>query len=89
MSAPGSCGRCTIATVTKRHPLAALALALVPVIALVGGLPFVNRVEPTVLGLPFLLFWILAWVLATPLVLAVAYVVFDAEDDRTTERTGR
>jgi hypothetical protein len=69
--------------VTKRHPIVALVLALVPVVALVAGLPFVNRLEPVVLGLPFLLVWILGWVLVTPLFLAVAYVLVDTKADRT------
>jgi hypothetical protein len=47
-----------------------LAVAFIPALALVAGLPFVNRIEPVVLGLPFLLSWILGWVLATPLFLA-------------------
>jgi len=46
-------------------------LAVVPGVLLLGGLPFVNRVEPYVLGLPFLLFWILACVLLTSAVMAV------------------
>lgn len=53
----------------------ALVVAAFPVLALTCGLPFVNRLEPVVLGLPFLLFWILAWVLATPLFLCAAYVL--------------
>ena len=52
-----------------------LVIAFIPALALVAGLPFVNRLEPVVLGLPFLLFWILGWVLATPLFLAAAYLV--------------
>jgi hypothetical protein len=28
--------------------------------------PFVNRIEPRIVGLPFLLCWIIAWVLLTP-----------------------
>ena len=52
-----------------------LALAFIPALALVAGLPFVNRLEPVVLGLPFLLAWILGWVLATPLFLAAAYAL--------------
>jgi hypothetical protein len=54
-----------------------LVVAFIPALALVAGLPFVNRLEPVVLGLPFLLFWILAWVLATPLFLATAYFLTD------------
>ena len=56
--------------------------AFVPALALVAGLPFVNRLEPVVLGLPFLLFWILAWVLATPLFLGAAYLLADRTSDR-------
>ncbi len=43
--------------------------ALVPVIALSVAVPFVNRLEPTIFGLPFVLFWVIAWVLLTPLFL--------------------
>lgn len=55
-----------------RTKLAAL-LAAVPILALILGLPFVNRTEPMVLGLPFLLAWFVGWVLATPVFLAAAY----------------
>lgn len=73
---------------TKRHPLVALVLGLVPVVALVAGLPFVNRVEPVVLGLPFLLFWILGWVLATPVFLCVAYLLGGSQDDGAADGAG-
>jgi len=53
---------------TKR----ALAFAAVPFLTLVFCLPLVNRVHPVILGLPFLLFWIVFWVLVTPLVLFLA-----------------
>jgi hypothetical protein len=59
--------------------------AFVPALALVAGLPFVNRLEPIVLGLPFLLFWILAWVLATPVFLGVAYLLTAREPDRASD----
>lgn len=42
-------------------------LAAVPMAALSIAVPFVNRVEPRILGLPFLLVWIAFWVLVTPL----------------------
>jgi hypothetical protein len=50
-----------------------LLFALIPACALVGGLPFVNRLEPIIFGFPFLLFWILAWVVVTPVFLYLAY----------------
>lgn len=42
------------------------ALAGIPFAALTVGACFVNRVEPRILGLPFLLFWIVAWVVLVP-----------------------
>ena len=41
-------------------------LAAIPIAALSLAVPSVNRIEPRVLGLPFVLFWILLWVLLTP-----------------------
>jgi Protein of unknown function (DUF3311) len=56
-------------------------LAVVPMLGLLGGLPFVNRVEPFVLGLPLLMAWIVAWVVATSVVMGVIYWL-----DRARER---
>jgi hypothetical protein len=50
-------------------------LAVVPAIGMLGGVPVANRVEPFVLGLPFLLFWIVLWVLLTSAILAVVYAL--------------
>ncbi len=44
-----------------------LLLAAIPITALTLAVPFVNRIEPRVLGLPFLLAWIMAWVALAPL----------------------
>ena len=66
-----------------------LLTAFIPALALVAGLPLVNRLEPIVLGLPFLLFWILAWVLATPLFLAAAYFLTDRAPDRAPDDADR
>jgi membrane protein required for beta-lactamase induction len=51
------------------NSLARILLALIPAIALTFAVPLVNRVEPRIFGLPFLLVWILLWVAATPLFL--------------------
>jgi len=53
----------------------ALLLGAIPFITLVFALPLVNRIKPFVFGIPFLLFWILVWVLLTPLILFLAYLV--------------
>jgi 1-acyl-sn-glycerol-3-phosphate acyltransferase len=51
----------------------ALILGAIPFLTLVFALPFVNRIEPVILGFPFILFWILLWVLLTPVILFIAY----------------
>lgn len=47
--------------------LARFVLAAVPVAMLLGALPLVNRAEPRIFGLPFLLVWLIFWVLIAPL----------------------
>jgi len=58
----------------KKGTKLALLLGAVPFITLVLALPLVNRLEPVILGLPFLLFWILIWVVLTPPILFAAYI---------------
>ncbi|GAG17020.1 unnamed protein product, partial [marine sediment metagenome] len=53
----------------KKGTKYALILGAIPFVTLVFALPLVNRIHPVVLGLPFLLFWILAWVILTPAIL--------------------
>ena len=50
-------------------------LAALPFIGLLGGIPFVNRVTPFVLGLPFILFWIVLWVVLTSLIMGLIYAL--------------
>jgi hypothetical protein len=49
-------------------------LAIVPFLGLIVGPFFVNRTDPLVLGLPFLLAWIVAWILLTSLIMAAIYM---------------
>ncbi|MCK6259156.1 DUF3311 domain-containing protein [Fictibacillus sp. KIGAM418] len=48
-------------------------IAVLPFIGMFGGLVFANKVEPYVLGMPFLMFWILLWVLITAALMALIY----------------
>jgi len=60
-------------------------LAVLPPLAILGGVPFANGVRTYVLGLPFLLFWIVACVLFTSATLAwIAWL-----DHRCDERSAR
>jgi len=63
------------------------ALALLPAAGVFLGVPFANRVRPFVLGLPFLLAWILGCVLLTSLVMAVIGVL-DRRERRAASRPG-
>ncbi|PVF10798.1 hypothetical protein DBO95_28230, partial [Yersinia pestis] len=35
------------------------------------GIFFVNKVEPFILGMPFLMFWIVIWLILTALIMAI------------------
>jgi Protein of unknown function (DUF3311) len=48
-------------------------LAALPFIGILLGIPFVNRVEPLVLGMPLALAWIVAWLVLTAVIMAVIY----------------
>ncbi len=59
------------------------ALGALPFVGILGGIAFANRVEPFVLGLPFLLFWVVLWVVLTSAIMALVYLLDPAnkEDD--------
>jgi hypothetical protein len=57
----------------KRTSPTTIGIALIPVLALTLGIPFANRVEPRIAGLPFLLAYIVIWILLTPAFLFTIY----------------
>ncbi|WP_026574216.1 DUF3311 domain-containing protein [Bacillus sp. UNC438CL73TsuS30] len=48
-------------------------LSLLPFIGILVLMPFVNTVKPYVLGLPFVFFWMVMWVVLTSIILWVVY----------------
>ncbi|GLU30527.1 DUF3311 domain-containing protein [Trinickia caryophylli] len=50
-------------------------LAALPFVGILLGVPFVNRVEPLVLGMPLVLAWIVAWVVLTAIIMAIVYAL--------------
>jgi Protein of unknown function (DUF3311) len=50
-------------------------LAIVPPLGVLGGVPFANRVHALVLGLPFLLWWIVTWVVLAAGCMALLYAL--------------
>jgi hypothetical protein len=57
------------------------ALALLPFIAMLVGPFFLNRVTPTILGMPFLLAWFVAWILISTVIMAVIFRLDPANGD--------
>ena len=50
-------------------------LAVVPFVGMFAGPIFHNKTTPFILGMPFLLAWIVSWVLLTSVVMAIIYWV--------------
>ena len=61
-------------------------LAVIPALLILVGAPFANRVERLVLGLPFLLLWIVGCVLLTSVVMAVVGALDAAYERRKGRR---
>ena len=51
------------------------ALAFLPMLGLLGGVWFANRTEPYILGLPFLLFWIVMWVVGASVIMSIIWTL--------------
>ena len=67
-------------------------LAVIPFVGLLGGVFFANRVEPFVLGLPFLMFWVVLWVVLSAGIMGVIYALDPIngadDDDHTDDEAG-
>jgi Protein of unknown function (DUF3311) len=57
----------------KRPSLGAIALGLVPFVGVCFSVSLWDRVYPMVLGIPFNFFWLISWLLLTPLCMWRAY----------------
>ena len=57
----------------SRRTRLSLAVAAIPAIALTFAVPFVNRDDPHVLGLPFIFAWIIVWIVLTPPIMWVVH----------------
>ncbi|MEI4828001.1 DUF3311 domain-containing protein [Bacillus sp. FJAT-53711] len=58
---------------------------MLPFIGMLGGIPFVNKVTPFVLGMPFVLFWFVLWVVLTSIVMAIIYRIDPDNGEGDTE----
>ena len=54
-------------------------LAALPFLGILVGMFFANSVEPYVLGLPFAMFWVVAWVIVAAVLMAIVYRLDERE----------
>lgn len=52
-------------------------LAIIPII---GAFTVVNRIEPYIFGLPFIVFWATAWLVLTSVFLYIINILIDRQE---------
>ena len=57
----------------RKPSIGTLLLALIPFVTICFSVSLWDRIYPMVLGLPFNFFWLIAWLLLTPLCMWGAY----------------
>ena len=67
----------------KRPSLGALAVGLIPFVAVCFSVSLWDRIYPTVFGLPFNFFWLILWLLLTPICLLASYRLGQPWEDET------
>jgi hypothetical protein len=50
-----------------------IGLACLPFLALIIGLPLANHTEPYLMGMPFILFWTVLWVVLTSVIMFIIF----------------
>ncbi|ULT57372.1 DUF3311 domain-containing protein [Neobacillus drentensis] len=55
-------------------------IALLTILPAIGSLTVVNKVEPYILGLPFIVFWSTLWLILTSVCLLVCNVIYDRKE---------
>jgi hypothetical protein len=80
---PSSSASYTRGPVSVRKPSAgALFLALIPFVAMCLSVPLWDRIYPMILGIPFNLFWLIAWIVLSTFCMWGAYRVEVARDKK-------
>ena len=59
----------------KKPSVWSLLIGLIPFLGACFSVPLWDRVHPMVLGLPFNFFWLISWILLTPLFMWAAYCI--------------
>ncbi|MGZ9815718.1 DUF3311 domain-containing protein [Peribacillus simplex] len=56
-------------------------IVLLSVIPAIGSLSVINRVEPYIFGVPFIIFWSTAWLILTSICLYISSVICDRQEE--------
>ena len=74
----------------KRPSVGAIGLGLIPFAAVCFSVSLWDRIYPIMFGLPFNFFWVILWILLTPIFLWGAYLLEGpCEDEISHEPDGR
>ncbi len=65
---------------TRKPSVGAVLAGLVPFVAVCLGVPFWDRIDPMVLGLPFNLFWLISWMALSSGCMWIAYRIESSRD---------
>ena len=66
----------------KRPSVGALLLGLIPFVAVCFSVSLWDRIHPIVLGLPFNFFWLVLWLLLTPICMWGSYLLEEPRKDK-------
>jgi hypothetical protein len=72
----------------KRPSLGAVLLGMIPFAAVCFSVSLWDRIDPMVLGIPFNMFWLMLWLVVTPLCMWGAYA-FEVRQGNTGESRDR
>ena len=67
----------------RRPSLGALLCGFVPFVGACLSVPLWDRIYPVVLGIPFNFFWLVLWILLTPICLWGAYSIETRRDSNS------
>jgi hypothetical protein len=66
----------------NRPSAISILIGLIPFVAICCSVALFDRIDPIVFGLPFNLFWIIAWMLVTPVLMWRAYRLESRRESR-------
>jgi hypothetical protein len=70
----------------KRPAIGAILLGLIPFVTVCFSVSFWDRIYPIIFGLPFNFFWLILWLLLTPICLFASYRLGQPWEDETSSR---